>query len=435
MLRKYIKETYGGLNKNIEEITQDLYKQFKLHSYIYTEQDEKRIIFYVNKSIINYNYFQPSIEANGMVFDDKWDIKCMPCYNFNNSINYEKLNSMIKNDEYTVYTSKDSTVVNLYYDFNRWNIGTTKGVSMNEIKHNNIKYIDMLNDCIYKNFCNYNITEEDLLVDDETFVKKMKSNEAVNGREYIINNFWNNLNKDYTYTLGFRHENIHKFENRFVEERSIYFIQRINIKTLNATNKMEVNEICDVDLPYQLETEIKLPDMVENCKHAYVNYISNRELNKPIFGYIIRSKNFENTKGFSVIYIESSLMKNIREILYNFTPIFDNMKEKKYNHTKAMFLKSYLCHNTRNHMYNLFFNYINEFNRFDIIINLLVSNIINYKNSNEAEKTNTRLNVLTKKFYYDFKDIINIDIDNCNVIKDLILNINNLEILYDIIYT
>lgn len=405
MLRKFILDNYA--DKPVELVTSSLYENYKLYSHIY----EDRIIFYTNKNHSNYEEFPESIEANGIIFDTKWNIVCTPSINYNNKINLSKLKEMVNNYEYSIYSSSDSTILNIYYDKNKWNLGTTKGISVNDTLFNGISYMEMFKECIINYFTNPLITEESLLMDDEEFVKLMEQDKISNDKTTIWNNFWEKLDKNNTYTIGFRHPNIHKFYSKDIPIHLVYFIQSVDNKT------MKVNELNNIDLPYQIKQTYTLDEMIENSKNAYETYVTKR--NKPIFGYILRGTN-------NIIYIESSLMKHIREILYNLTP---SIKEAKLGQTKAMILNNYLNHKNRPIMLNLFPQFYDEYLRFNNIINLLVNNIINYDSS-----TDSRFGKITSFYYNNIKDKITIGIENTDIIKDIVMNPRNLEILYDIIY-
>jgi hypothetical protein len=392
MLRNYILNNYK--DKPIEFVTSDLYQKYNLRSHVY----ENRIIFYTSKNYCNYSEFEPSIEANGIIFDEEWNLLCMPLFNYNNSVNFEELKTMVANYEYSVYSSNDSTIVNLYYDKDKWNIGTSKGISVNNIKFNNMTYMDMFKDTITSYFNNSVITEESLLLNDDEFLKLMDLEKSQNDKQKIFDDFWNKLDKDLTYTLGFRHPNIHKFASIHIQPYFVYFIQSYNRKTMKST------ELNDINLPYQVKINIDLDEMVRNAKNAYENFIMKGK--KPIFGYILR--------------------KNIKNILYNIPSV---VKIHKMDQFKSMVLYNYLNHKMRPILLSLFSNFMEEINRIDIIINILVSNIINY-NINSDNK----FSKITDKFHSQLKDKVAINENNFNIIKDFIFNNENLEILYDIIY-
>jgi hypothetical protein len=119
-------------------------------------------------------------------------------------------------------------------------------------------------------------------------------------------------------------------------------------------------------------------------------------------------------------------MKNIKNILYNIPSV---VKIHKMDQFKSMVLYNYLNHKMRPILLSLFSNFMEEINRIDIIINILVSNIINY-NINSDNK----FSKITDKFHSQLKDKVAINENNFNIIKDFIFNNENLEILYDIIY-
>lgn len=446
MLRSFIKKNYA--NVTCREVAKDLFEKYQIHSHIVDD----RIILYTNKFNNQYEDFIPSIEANGIVFDFNWDVKCMPAFNYNMNISIAKLSKMIYENEYHIFMTKDSTVVNLYYDKDAWCIGTCKGIDVSKVKYNSMTYLDMFNDCLFNEFVDSTINEEDLELDDSQFLLKMEKDNFNNNKTNILKKFWSSLNKHYTYTMGFRHPNMHIFQNDNIEEKVIYFIQQVNTEPINAITiqrdvtvtddadnsvsgliselGIKVEELNDIDIPYQCKISISLHDMLMNCKNAYQNYIDTNRKCKPVFGYMLRRNFIDGVVNENqIIYIESSLMKNIRRVLYN---ISQNIKLAKYEQSKAMILNNYLNSGYRDIVCYLFPQLNDHFYKFDLIINMIVTNIIVYKPGMLIE---TKLNQITEKFYNDCKDIIEISKTNFSKIKDIILNANNLEILYEVVYS
>jgi hypothetical protein len=404
MLRSHILKTYPG--KTLEFVASDLYSKHKIYSHIYDD----RIIFYINKNSANFESFPPSIEANGIVFDRNWNTLCFPCNNYDNRINFEKLKKLVADFEYSIYLSSDSTVLNLYHD-GEWKIGTVKGINVMDTKFNNKSYKEILEECLLDYFVKREITEEHLMLDDEEFLKVMEADNIKNDKTNILNNFWSSLDQNKTYTIGVRHPDIHKFYSSHIRPIMIYFIQSV----VNTTGQM--SEINDINLPYQTKQNFTLVEMVQSAKSAYDNYVTKN--GKPLFGYILRRNSNDQ---HSIIYIESTLMKMIRETLYNLSPA---IKESKFDKSKSMLLYNYLNHRMRPVIQNLFPQFQDEFDRYNTVINVLVSSIINF-----VGIADSRFGLVTEKFHRQFKSTISLEDKNFYPIKDMVLNPIYLELLY-----
>jgi len=303
-----------------------------------TDEDSKRIIFNSNRSRSDFTNPQ-SFECNGLIADFNENTKehnllVVPPCNFNLSkLKRNNINSLYKKGVYNIFKSYDGTNVNLYYYKNKWIFSTTKGYEVNNlIFHNNKTYLEIITELLqkYPNF-NYDL-----------------------------------LDKNKCYSMIFKYYDYHPFvlgkKSNYEQFNQIVLLQSVNTTELNINNKLIVSYNDEIGLPIQELYVFKtnnINDIFNIANNAYAEYIlylkKNRAdlyninnttmltdkeqlINKkpstnytPIFGFILRSTDFKITNDYSNILIESSLLSNIRQTIYNHKLIINYKQNNSIN--------------------------------------------------------------------------------------------------------
>lgn len=377
-IRKYL---YKNYIKTVIENTND-------------EESEKdnRMILIGNRFKSDFN--NPiSFECNGAIVsynkkENKWRTLVVPTELFNSqNLCKEELNKNIKNMNYTLYRVYDGTMVNLYFYNGEWRISTNKAYDAT-----NLIFID-------------NKTYNNVLEELFSYYK-----------DFNINRL--NINK--CYTICFKYNKFHSFiESNLKNQNKLVLIQSVDLFALNNENKLIVNKDEDIGIPiskkYTLFGEYTLKNInniLYNEIYKYKKY-SKSSSYEPNFGIILRSNNFDKTKSYSNILLESNLMMKIRNLIYN------------YNFAKTLNYFDKLSNDTNidKQYYNM--QDLTTLNRFlsnkDITLYLLLFPQFRLK----IEYYNTFLKNLTKyiiKNYFIFQKYLN---DFANVIK----NISIVEVL------
>lgn len=193
----------------------------------------------------------------------------------------------------------------------------------------------------------------------------------------VMNNYpgftLDKLNPLKTYSIGFRHPAFHPFGGS--DEMSAWFIQ----STENASGVISTTD--SIGLPTQERARVAAQGskyweaMQAKAAAALDEYVVSVQKGQPIrpfFGFILRSKDRERTKHFSDILIESSLMNEIRNSIYQ-TPFIPNkvvLAEYKQNFKNNRFvqIESYLDTKKRSLYELLFPTWVPLYHKYDAIV-------------------------------------------------------------------
>ena len=328
-----------------------------IRSYIYTkyiktiiedvDSDHKRVMFISNR--YKSDFTNPIVsEANGIIteynkYENKFKILMVPINNFNcNKIKFKTIENFYNKNLYTVYKVYDGTIINLYYYNDKWRISTNKGYDVTDlfITHN-YTYLQVFLEII-KQYPNFNIN----LLD---------------------------INKSYTFCLKFNEK--HLFEE--IENNNyIIFLQSVNITELNNNNKLIINTNESIGFPIrEIYKDITYNQIHYNNKQSvnnYIQYLKNKLYNKQYkhdYGYILTTNNQNLTQQYSNIFLESLLLKNIRNIIYDYKYLPDSIKQNNVNTFNMIILnilKCVLCNNVN--IYNNYKTYFPKYtNQYDLI--------------------------------------------------------------------
>ena len=311
--------------------------------------DQFRVILYLDRNRADFT--NPMVkECNGLVLEyfknQGWNVLAVPPAAFNlNQISMKRLSDLYKSGTYQVYDVVDSTIINLYYYNNEWRISTIKG---------------------------YDVTDMDMC-QNYTYMDVLKNITAIKYKDFSFEK----LNKQCSYTLSLRYHPYHIFaevKNNKNMNTYITIHQVINRFTLKPSNEKIYGLY--VNYPIKLKDH-NLNTLLNSCKTAYSKYEKSLKVDnskyKPLYGYILRTNNQSVPEEYKNIYLESSLMKLIRNGIYRNNN--DNLRKMDYPKiTISLFMnRSYA------NKYELVFNqFSDEFESLKIIIKGLAETIISF---------------------------------------------------------
>jgi hypothetical protein len=328
---KFLKEKE---DKDIKFIRNFFYKNYIKTVVENNMDDKKRIIFNSNRS--KSNFTNPvSFECNGLIVEldessHKYKLLTLPPENFNLSkLKRNNINTFYKQKVYNIFKIYDGTNVNLYYYNDHWVFSTTKGYDVNNLVfHNNKTYLEIINE-ILLNYPNFD---------------------------------YNKLDKNKCYSLIFKYYDYHPFilgkKNNYEQFNQIILLQSVDMYQLNNNLKLDIKYDEDIGLPCQEILQFnsnninEIFNIAQNAYTDYNNYLkrnrpdiyNNNNINIPLlniqdelmlrnytannytpnFGFILRSVDFNITKEYSNILIESTLLSNVRQLIYNHKLINNN---------------------------------------------------------------------------------------------------------------
>jgi hypothetical protein len=217
---------------------------------------------------------------------------CRPAHDFNPKINNTQwVNTNIKNGLYEIYFIEDGSTVNLSYlqrtanAVGEWVLSSKNSFDMSGIVWRGKSYGEAV---------------EEVLAKYPDFA-------------------YSKLDKFKTYTIGFKHPAHHPFGQKDEPVLKAWFIQSTHVMT------GDINYSEKTGLPLQDRTRIsaqggqfwqtakrKAQDALEDFTVA----IQKNEQQRPFLGYILRSRDRNRTRHYSDILIESTLLSEIRNCIY-----------------------------------------------------------------------------------------------------------------------
>lgn len=366
MISKFMIES-GATADNFEHARRSLYEQGIKSSY-----DGKRMIF----SRTNRNQNTSIYDANGLVLDmNTWKELAVPPSSLSCFINKGNANKGLSEGKYTIYKAQDGTMVTLYYYNNEWVISTSNNFAMNNMKWNGGKtYQQLIEDCLI-NFkeqnktVNKDIHNEKKVVDEKQTTDEKKNDEKSNEKNTNNKNdndekkdsnewtnFTNKLNKEHSYTFGFKHPDMHPFFEGKDPIYNIWFIQAIKLEDLT-----------NAALPFDLPTQTKVEGindiglLFHYAKYALDKYLEKKEVN---YGYILRSSDSK----YKSLFVESTLMKTIRKLQYD-NPLITTCHENKYDKQHFLALNAYMDQESFSLYRVIFSQYSSIYNTLDKYFN------------------------------------------------------------------
>lgn len=349
---------------------------------IKTSYDNNRMIFstlHTQKNQLSSTYAQ---ECNGLILSmDDWHPLMVPPRSLKFNINNDVSNTFLHQGLYHIYKVSDGTCFNMYYYQDRWVISTAKGYDMNTVSWdaNGPTYQELITECLSK----YNLTWD---------------------------TFTSVLNKQRCYSFGFKHPNFHRFyEKEGLPIYRVWFIQSVDLDP-QSNQYLWSNDTSPIEcIPPQeayLSQVSNLKDLYKQCGDALDNYLNNGTV---LYGFILRSVNFEITKFDSDLFIESSLMREIRKTWYE-NKMIDECHRFKWNKEHAIILNAYLSDNLYEIFSQLFPQYKAKFVECSELVKRVVIECIRQINSETVQDNLTNLQKTAMKLLTWFKNNVNFDI-------------------------
>jgi hypothetical protein len=321
-----------------------------------TSYDDNRMIFTAtqgSKAQLANIYTQ---ECNGLILSTHdWKPLMVPPRSLRTNIITDISNVFLHQGLYHIYLASDGTCFNMYYYEDRWVISTAKGYDMNNVSWEDKTYQELITECLVTIGLTW-----------ETFTSK--------------------LNIKCCYSFGFKHKDFHRFYEGLDEYiNRIWFIQLVNLDQddklyLWASDMSPVDQI-KPQVMHAIPNNIK--ELYTIANNALSNFLSNKTA---CYGFILRSINYEATKSHSDLFIESSLMRNIRHIWYD-NRLIKIANEGQYNKLQLTLVNAYLDRDLYEIFTLLFRQFIPELSSVSEKISLVVSEMI--------DRTNTDLTIAT----------------------------------------
>jgi hypothetical protein len=305
--------------------------------------------------------------SNGIILDrlDNWKVLSLP----SKVISYKYDSSVLRKlSSYSVYYAIDGTVVTLYNYRGTWMLASANGMDVrNHIKFSGVTFWEALMSVFGDNKLSLDT-----------------------------------LDTAISYTLGFRHADFHPLNDR--RSPTLWLISASCLSTLRDLN---------------LQLGITKQPMVKEPNIKYINKMNNNALKTYLangsahYGFILR-----NATGNYVI--ESTLMKNIRLLMYHQSKVMN----KEYSKYLYLSMKAYLKPSTNKLFTDLFPQFMPYYTQITDFFNKLVVAIIREDDDVDSplECLAAQLR-LTLSNYYDVHDH-----NNYKIIYDSLLCSENLDV-------
>lgn len=396
---KYLlNRNYTGI-EDIEELKNDFYKYRIVVSYdAELINGKRRLIFSSTKGMRSQKFDKITYECNGLILESgTWKPISIPCPTQKSSVNNNIVSKLIDNKKYDIYEVLNGTIVYLYYWNDMWNISTTRGLNMNNVKANKKTYLEMFNDILNQ----YDNTFQD---------------------------FCNLLNKNTSYAFIIEHPNLH-FHLDGTNKYNITFVHKAVINDdLTIYINRNSHELL-LNIPYQkkVDLNINLKDIYSNLSKSLDQWKDNKK--DPLYGYILFLNDKYTSGGdHSCLLLESNLMRNIRQFAY----------DRKYNEfgndkENSVITHAFLGPNKKLFI-ELFPQYLDKYNKLEEVQNLLCQQIENQneKSDNLEEKNNPIdkkiENNCIQYLIDEIKSKITLDKKNYIHIKPFINNVKYIQI-------
>lgn len=384
-------ESLGKPEELLRKKFKFFYNEFKKFNikFVYEVTDELtgRILVTTNSDKANYRYKLARV-SNGLVIqynytNDKFEFGLLACSppGLKFRCKLRKINSNF--DKYSIYEAKDGTIFTMYWYLDSWRLSTTGGYDVTKYTWQGAK------------------TYEEIVSHVLNHVHDMSLEE-----------FQSKLDKNYSYTFGFKHPTFHPFMATMLESYDMWFVcdyDRINHNlyydidtnhTLSFMNKQtELSEITNVH------------QLIMNCKTAYEDW--QKDNSKQNFGYILRSNIRDENAN---VLLESSLMRNLRQLFYNVRT------DKTCDRTDYVCLSAYLNTTISNKFLKMFPQFKDKFNKLDNMLNNIIDGLIYDTSLNEYTDI---ANILKP----DIEKIVNIKNSSKKIIYDHLRSLNYIKVI------
>jgi hypothetical protein len=364
-----------------------------------------RLIMCVNKTKNKVGPKNPIYyECNGMVFDmHDWQVLVIPVMGFCSVPN----NTNISN--YKIMSVMDGTIVTLYPWTHTskgkvWSLASNGGYDVFNMKWiGNLTYMEILQDLF-----------ERLYPD---FV------------EYAGKNF-ENLDTNYSYTIGFRHHNFHPFK---ADPEKVWQIHSTDLRTQTLTPEPMLKFIArqiPIECPFSTIKEIKdsLSDAINNALANMADKANTADTADTAntadtatpqinYGYILCAPSTPS------ILIESPLLTKIRNLIYKSRFVYPKDMD-------IIAINSYVSCKNREIFLKLFPEWQQKFEKYDTIVQNITRGIIHtlrqrtMKSSSKEPNFQSTFGQLTKTILTNITESEKINVFDKNIesiIKDFIM--------------
>jgi hypothetical protein len=431
-IQQYLRENKTEINGTSFNEMRAYFSKRGVRTSFDPDEQHRRVIF-SNKHVDDPEHKREnkySAEANGLILDaaDHWNVLCIPPHTLSPNINDKVVNRFLHKGLYHLYRACDGTLINIYYYRGSWFISTANGYEMNMSCWNGSSYEDILTEILRKyDYANFD-------------------------------NFCATLREDICYSFVITHPKFHPFAAARSSGTSlrIEFVQAVILDTSSSHYLWTDNDFAPKNIPQQEvlpnNSFADIADMRATAEKALDNYIASRETAEltvvvddklynsapaarcnasPCFGFILRSVNPQETGQYSNLYIESSLMRRIRQVWYE-KKILTFCKEHNLNKTNAIVLMCYLNDDYFRHFTILFPQHAALFDQIGEKVQEIVNNIFTNNITARPEETYNALRV-----HVDAKLQIRINKSSDEykrLLHSFIVNFANFFLLYQIIF-
>lgn len=381
-----------------------------------------------------------SFECNGAIVsynrkDNKFKTLVVPTELFNSqTLCKEEINSYIKQRTYSLYKVYDGTIVNLYFYKNAWRISTNKAYDATNLYFMENKTYNNVLEELFSYYKDFNMSR---------------------------------LNFNKCYTICFKYDKFHTFiENKNISNQNkLILIQSVDTSIFNNENKLIIDYNDDIGIPVSTQYNLHGDHTLKNIYNVLYNEITrykkyhNGSTYEPNYGLILRSHNFNKTKEYSNLLLESNLMSKIRNLLYNHSfakklNYFDKLinsesiiNKNYYNMQDLTNLKMFLIKKDLNVYLLLFPQYKTNMDHYNDFIKFFTKYIIkNYyifqKYLNDFSNIIKNINIMdsvppSNEIKTNFNKLNKFALYVCLDLKNKKINLNvqeNYDILYDFLH-
>lgn len=381
----------------------------KFDVYFNYERDRNNNITRVILRLRKNNNIHPLLYyyCNGCVIDTlKWKAVSVPPMAFNKRQVPELIESYYKQGLYDVLKVIDGTVVTFYYWNNYWNISSSNSYDVSSFYWiGDMTYAEIIYDL---------------------FTRLYPDTIETNGIQLIDNNRLDfcKLQKNKSYTIGFRHHNFHPIKS---DPECMWNIQNVHL----SSGRIEFNDGIQGLPNQQIITAVNSLDQLNHINKSAMADALRQE--NPVFnyGFILRSKNQSITKEFSNILLSSTLLKKIKKNIYEYPA---NTLKQFITHTNRfeyITMKNFFNKSERNEMIQLCPQMFERFPLYSKCINdtvLCTLAIMKNKQTNTSEPLNFQTCIITLaysllKHISKFEALDPFNVDTESILKDYYSNI------------
>lgn len=235
----------------------------------------------------------------------------------------KKIQENIKKDWYTIYKIQEGTTINLYYDLYTaaWTISTRRSYDMRDVAWRGQSYGQIIDEI----FTKYNFDRD-------------------------------SLDKTQTYTIGFKHPGLHPFEAD--EGTSCWFISSSG----GHTPTLPQQEVVDPQV-----------DIFTLAAGALDAYLGGQR--PKVLGYILRTKSEAVSGKFSDIVIESTLLTQIRKLIYQLPTAGKSKHVENFKNFDYVLLESYMDFRRRDMFINLFPQFTPKYEEYDALFRQIIATV------------------------------------------------------------